>query len=370
MESRNPGHFVHVSVTEEEVDCCSRALDKTCQQTTKTKGPPTPFERVMKYLWPDVCGVKSMRFDASMTNSVFKVWKEDQWPVIIRICGGYSRHAVNGFVENAVFSALSDAGIGPKLLVKFANGRVEEFLCGYKAIQGAEKMKQVMPCIAKALARFHVQATQAILSTRNAENIPTIEKTLRSWCVYVQGSLDLFSSLGWVSEFLTHTLERMDGLFPPWSKKALLHGDLQCGNIMLRGSDDDASIRLIDYDYSGYGDVAWDIGNHFNEYAADYQSDPSRALFRWDLLPSDKEKKAFIHEYMKEMYTFPSSKRLCDCDEDRLLQLSEHYMATSHVYYCAWALVMHADSSPHSLNSQFDYLGYAHERYLRYHTCS
>jgi len=311
-----------------------------------------------------------MRFDGSMTNSVFQVWKDDGCAVIVRLRVDWCGRAVNRSIEHAVFCVLSDAGIGPKMLVEFDNGRVEEYLYGYKAIQGAARMKErrVADAIAHSLARFHAEATRVVLASSCSGTIPTLKNRLHSWCMYIQERLTVFSPHVWVSEFLANTLRRMDELFPPWTRKALLHGDLQCGNIMLREPTDEGklSIRLIDYDYSGYGDVAWDIGNHFNEHAADYLTDPTRALFNWSALPTEKEKKAFIQAYVMEMHAFPSSQWLCD-DENVLLQLSEHYMHVSHVYYCAWALVIHADSRK-SQTELFDYLGYAHERYLQ--SCS
>lgn len=359
MEPSDGHHVVDVHVSEEEV-IHAHHLVGTSQQGDST----TPLTRVLHCVWPDVSGIRSMRFHGSMTNSVFKVWKEnggDESAVIVRLCVDSCTRVVDRTVEGAVFRVLSDAGVGPQVLVEFDNGRVEEFLSGYMAIPGAGKMKQVMPAIAKALARFHAQATDAVLSSSYAEMIPSLKDRLFSWCMYIQEKVSLFSAHGWVSEFVHLQLARMDDLFPQLSKRALLHGDLQCGNILMRESGgDEPSIRLIDYDYCGFGDVAWDIGNHFAEYGADYAGD---VMFQWDNIPTYEEKKEFIRVYVEEMLGFPSSQCLCD-DEEILLQLSEKYIHVSHVYYCAWALVIHADSKE-SQSTVFDYLGYAYERYLQ-----
>lgn len=64
--------------------------------------------------------------------------------------------------EIATFRAVSSAGVGPKLLLLFGNGRIEEFL-GDHITLSAEDMKQpgVAAAIAKAMAAFHFELASA-----------------------------------------------------------------------------------------------------------------------------------------------------------------------------------------------------------------
>ncbi len=64
--------------------------------------------------------------------------------------------------EIATFRAVSSAGVGPKLLLLFGNGRIEEFL-GNHITLSAEDMKQpgVAAAIAQAMAAFHFELVSA-----------------------------------------------------------------------------------------------------------------------------------------------------------------------------------------------------------------
>ncbi len=64
--------------------------------------------------------------------------------------------------EIATFRAVSSAGVGPKLLLLFGNGRIEQFLGDYVTL-AADDMKQagVAAAIAKAMAAFHFELVRA-----------------------------------------------------------------------------------------------------------------------------------------------------------------------------------------------------------------
>lgn len=342
------------------------------------------IKKLFATLWPRTTGeytIYATRFTGSMTNGVFKVWKEDtdtcnsDGAVILRVQMDCCDHVIDRDTEEMIFRVFSDSGIGPRYLLQFDNGRIEEFLHGYAALQGREEMKHVMPFIAKTLAQFHAKATDVVFKKNKYDQIPTLRNRLHSWCMYIQERLPSGPQHDWIQEFSSKTLSCMDALFPPSDLEALLHGDLQCGNIMMRKSQSsEPSIRLIDFDYVGFGDIGWDIGNHFCEYAADYTSNSQRALFRWDLIPTENEKRLFIDAYVRELAELGDSslnRRVCASSRnaanslrENLLQQSQRYMYVSHVYYCAWALVIHVASKPMD-DDAFDYLGYAYDRYLQ-----
>uniref|UniRef100_A0A2D4PP01 ethanolamine kinase n=1 Tax=Micrurus surinamensis TaxID=129470 RepID=A0A2D4PP01_MICSU len=56
--------------------------------------------------------------------------------------------------------------------------------------------------------------------------------------------------------------ERLSNLGSP---VVLCHNDVLCKNIIYNGKQGD--VQFIDYEYSGYNYLAYDIGNHFNEFA-------------------------------------------------------------------------------------------------------
>ncbi|KAL0612023.1 Ethanolamine kinase 1, partial [Plecturocebus cupreus] len=82
------------------------------------------------------------------------------------------------------------------------------------------------------------------------------------------------------------------------SPVVLCHNDLLCKNIIYNEKQGD--VQFIDYEYSGYNYLAYDIGNHFNEFAGvsdvDYSLYPDRELqSQWlrSYLEAYKEFKGF-----------------------------------------------------------------------------
>lgn len=62
----------------------------------------------------------------------------------------------------------------------------------------------------------------------------------------------------------------LEGLSALWQPERLIHGDLRWGNIVVdRGSDgDEPRIRVVDWETTGIGDPAWDVGCIFFGYLA------------------------------------------------------------------------------------------------------
>ena len=61
----------------------------------------------------------------------------------------------------------------------------------------------------------------------------------------------------------------------------------------------DGSLVLIDYEYAGYGDRGFDIGNHFCEWAADYHDDTPHSL-DFERYPAQEEQARFCRAYLNE----------------------------------------------------------------------
>lgn len=131
-------------------------------------------------------------------------------------------------------------------------------------------------------------------------------------------------------------------------------------------------ISFIDFEYSSYSYRAFDIANHFNEFAG----------FEciWARYPNLQQQiwfcKNYLEEYHSESHDLigqssrqPSNNASQDCFKvtdaqvSHLLKEISHYQPISHLYWGIWAMVQHQESC-----LAFDYLGYACERigeYLR-----
>ena len=332
----------------------------------------------------DPCHVRSMRFSGAMTNVVYKVWVEGlDGSYILRIMD--HAHGEDGVVdaqaEEWTFSLLSANNIGPRCLLHFQNGRIEEFLEGFRALRGSDEMGfHMWHSIPAALARFHSMATYAS-RTEPWQGIRSTQKynmrlwnRINGWYRHLRGCDIPNHGHAWVEDFLKDMdFNLCSEHFSPETLiigESLIHGDLQCGNILVNESGD---IRFIDYDYSCFGDVAFDIANFFCEIGSDYNSYPGRAVFNWNKIPNRSDRRKFVQSYIHSLIReecsqcLLSSCKIVDVEQlcDRVLKRVDWYMNTvSPLHWCAWALVFHFSCKDKAL--EFDYLAYAHERYRQF----
>lgn len=173
----------------------------------------------------------------------------------------------------------------------------------------------------------------------------------------------------------TRCLRELLAAYP--SPVVFCHNDLQYGNIMRTRSGD---IKLIDFEYSFLNCRAFDIANHFCEWAADYHNDvPHRMDF--SRLPSADQRLAFCQSYLDALREFSCSARRCftPCaishprappfatagDEkpsaESLLREVEPFTMASHLLWAIWGVIQARGAAP-----GFDYKEYARGRFERY----
>ncbi|KAF4022714.1 hypothetical protein G4228_014867 [Cervus hanglu yarkandensis] len=228
--------------------------------------------------------------------------------VLVRIYGNKTELLVDRDEEVKSFRVLQAHGCAPQLYCTFNNG-----LC-YEFIQG------------EALDPKHV-CNPAIF--RFLSDIPS-SQILQEEMTWMK---KILSSLG--------------------SPVVLCHNDLLCKNIIYNEKQGD--VQFIDYEYSGYNYLAYDIGNHFNEFAGvsdvDYSLYPDRELQgQWlrSYLEAYKEYKGFGTEVTEKEV------------EILFIQVNQFALA-SHFFWGLWALIQAKYST-----IDFDFLGYAIVRFNQY----
>jgi choline/ethanolamine kinase len=131
------------------------------------------------------------------------------------------------------------------------------------------------------------------------------------------------------------------------------HNDLQYGNIMI--DEETRSITIIDYEYSSYNPVAYDIANHFCEMTANYHSETPHIL-DFSKYPGLEERKRFVHAYLSSAGDKPS--------EDKVKQLidnAEKFTLANNLFWGLWGII-----SGYVNKLDFDYLEYARQRFEQY----
>ncbi|KAJ8958452.1 hypothetical protein NQ318_002239 [Aromia moschata] len=120
-----------------------------------------------------------------------------------------------------------------------------------------------------------------------------------------------------VPDFARNVLEKLNlRAEADWLKKRLeaenspvvfCHNDMQEGNILMcqdsdkENNNSNPKIVIIDFEYCSYNYRAFDIANHFIEWAYDY-TEPKHPFYRedWTKYPTEKQRLTFIRAYLDE----------------------------------------------------------------------
>ena len=173
-------------------------------------------------------------------------------------------------VENATYAALARQGFAPAYFGRFANGRVEQWLDA-KPLDVRELGLYSTP-IAQALGHLHAQfQVPAHLQEYHDLSKPALWMDLHSWMTQ---ALDAnFPNTTTRIEpphcDLTQVAQQLEWLettsFHVMPKFAFVTMMYLAANILKL--NDTGDIQLIDFEYGGINFKAFDIANHFNEYA-------------------------------------------------------------------------------------------------------
>ncbi|CAI5951534.1 unnamed protein product [Closterium sp. NIES-64] len=317
--------------------------------------------------------------------------------VLVRLYGPATTMLFQREHEEAVTRAMSDLGLGPKLLASFGTGRVEEFLQAKPLTAGEMRQPETSRQIARCMRHFHALLLPGTTAGKVAS---CLWSRLRRWLSLAQ-LLHPWGVHGANPRQLGEKIHRLEAAaHRRWGEgcgeeegKAeaeggseggesgrwvgLCHMDVQHGNILQeRGT---GRIILIDYEYSGYAHVACDIANHFCEMAADYDR-PHPHLLDYSKYPSEDEQRWFINCYLAANPTSPADACLSasetsttrrgvpftsSLDEsvaEELMQAVDVFLPVCHLHWFLWGIISAAVS-----DAGFDYMSYAQQRLVEFH---
>ncbi|KFM22904.1 Choline/ethanolamine kinase [Auxenochlorella protothecoides] len=362
------------------------------------------FNTIPGWAEVDTSTVVTERISGAMTNLVFRSTcpTAEAYPTVIVRLFGPGNSLFSQKEERDVFLLAGQTGIGPRCLVEFEGGRVEEFIPGATLSAATMRAPEIVQLTATALAVFHVRMTaqRAARGAVGANDQPAIFRRIGKWHATATGLAPaLLQELGLedVMDEVAQLRRYHESTFPLWL--GFCHNDLQYGNMLLCPGRDAspqgspagpaeesatppgsprAHIRLIDYEYATLNDVAFDVANHWCEYAADYHSGEAHVL-DFAALPGDEQKAAFAEAYADAMLAQAAAgagrlaERVCAGEVDAgcrehgalarlLVQKAEAYVPLSHLKWGLWG-VMQAQTS----DVDFDYLEYARQRIAQYH---
>lgn len=275
--------------------------------------------------------------------------------VLVRIYGNKTELFVDRDNEVKSFRVLQAHRCAPRLYCTFNNGLCYEFLQGTALEPEDIRSMPMFRLIARQLAKYHAihahngWVPQSDLWLKMGKYFALVPKHFDDpqrnarLSVEVPSSRVLREEMVWLQQSLSVL----------GSPVVLCHNDLLCKNIIY--NQQAGNVKFIDYEYAGYNYQAYDIGNHFNEFAGlnevDYSHYPERA-FQLEWL------RAYLEAYN-------SHKALggvvTDIEVERLYVQVNKFALASHFFWGLWALIQAKFST-----IDFDFLGYAVLRFGQY----
>ncbi|KAE8712006.1 putative choline kinase 2 [Hibiscus syriacus] len=242
---------------------------------------------------------------------------------------------------------MSKHGQGPRLLGRFRNGRIEEFIHARTLSASDLRDPAISALIATKLREFHE------LDFPGTKKVWLWDR-LRNWLREAKRVCPLEEAKAFHLEVYEEEISILaKKLSGSHQHIGYCHNDLQYGNIMF--NEETKSVTIIDYEYATYNPVAFDIANHFCEMAADYHTETPHVM-DYTKYPGVEERLRFLRAYLHS-----SGKEPGDSEVQQLLQDVEKYTLASHLTWGVWGII-----SEHVNEIDFDYKEYAKQRFQQY----
>ncbi|KAL3017615.1 hypothetical protein AAZX31_06G289100 [Glycine max] len=326
--------------------------------SSKAERLPEEAKEILKSLaskWEDVFDANALQvipLKGAMTNEVFQI----KWPtttgelsrkVLVRMYGEGVDVFFNRDNEIQTFEFMSKNGQGPRLLGRFMNGRVEEFIHARTLSASDLRDPSISALIATKMKEFHD------LDMPGEKKVHLWDR-LRNWF----SEAKRLSSPKEFEAFYLDTIDKEISILEkelsgPHQRIGFCHNDLQYGNIML--DEETNSVTIIDYEYASYNPVAFDIANHFCEMAANYHTEEPHIL-DYNKYPDFEERQRFVQAYLST-----SGEQLSNSEVEQLLQEIEKYTLANHLFWGVWGII-----SAQVNTIDFDYKEYAKQRFQEY----
>ncbi|KAJ6326091.1 hypothetical protein OIU76_003475 [Salix suchowensis] len=318
---------------------------------------PGEAKEILKSLaskWEDVADASLLQvipLKGAMTNEVFQIkWltktENVSHKVLVRIYGEGVEVFFDRENEIHTFEFISKQGQGPRLLGRFSNGRIEEFIHARTLSASDLRDPDMSALIAAKMKEFHG------LEMPGPNNISLWDR-LRNWLKTAKRLSTPEEAKAFRLDSIEEEISLLEKELSGDQSIGFCHNDLQYGNIMI--DEETRAMTIIDYEYASYNPIAFDIANHFCEMTADYHTDTPHIL-DYSKYPGLEERQRFIRIYLSSLGGQPS-----DNEAEQLLENVEKYKLASHLFWGLWGII-----SEHVNEIDFDYMEYARQRFEQY----
>lgn len=270
--------------------------------------------------------------------------------VLLRVNGVGTERIINRADEVVSMLCLNKAGFCPPVYAQLKNGLCYGFLAG-RRLQVHETVGDwnIMRKIAALMAKLHSLKVPAYFKDREPflwlkmdqllENVPTSfpdPETQRSFLSSIGSIGDLRKEINWVKELLVDCK----------SPIVLCHNDIHSANIIY--DEETGNMKLVDYEYTGPNYLAFDIADHFCEFAGvenvDYRKYPEEGV-----------QKRWIRMYLEEVQSLRGENEVEIYDKivQEMYDDIGKLVLGCHLFWIVWSLFQTAHSS-----IKFDFMEY------------
>ena len=285
-------------------------------------------------------------FSEGITNKLVGVHVgDDNDMILIRVYGNKTEMFVDRQAEIRNLKLMSEKGLGGKLYATFENGLAYEFVAGETLSVETCRKPEIYRSVAATVARMHRTASEGC---ETAE--PCLWTKLNQFNELSPDEFDdpdmnrrykekLFSK-----EQRKAEIEEMRGILSKLNSPIVFcHNDLLLGNIVVRPN---SQIYFIDLEYGDFNYQAFDIADHFCEFAGVDALNLDYAKY----YPDKEFQLAWLRAYLEEFKLGEVS----DEEVENLYKAVNKFALTVRLVWGTWAVLQASISK-----LDFDFIGYA-----------
>ncbi|XP_061898807.1 ethanolamine kinase 2 isoform X2 [Entelurus aequoreus] len=306
-------------------------------------------------------GVRLKTFTEGLTNRLLGCSVDQSDTVLVRLYGKKTELFVDRQREVEMFQVFHAHGCGPEIYCSFRNGLCYQFVEGTVLEDPLLYQPSIYRLIAAEVGRIHsirtpcsrppepflwTKVSHFLTLLRNSAGRSPVQ-TPRTKSPAAGQQLPSLATLSAEAESLERHLSLVD------SPTVMCHNDLLTKNIIHDRKQ--GSVKFIDFEYADYNYQAYDIGNHFNEFAGTQDVDYSR-------YPSRQLQNAWLEAYLESYKRCRGQDvTVTQAEVTRLYVQVCKFSLASNFFWGLWAVLQSQSSS-----IDFDFHRYAMVRLNRY----
>ncbi|MGB7751752.1 MAG: aminoglycoside phosphotransferase family protein [Candidatus Acidiferrales bacterium] len=151
----------------------------------------------------------------------------------------------------------------------------EQHILILELIQDAETLREQLQRLGRVSAGSAQRAAEALAALHQANAMPQ-EKSARAMVLSLhQPGLAVYRNLSRAALQLIEIIQKqrsltghLDELREEWQPSGFIHGDIRAENLLIpvRLGRGKRPVKIVDFEFTGAGDTAWDVGSLFAEY--------------------------------------------------------------------------------------------------------